>query len=187
MLIVGLGNPGEAYEYTRHNAGYIILEYIAAYYNTQFSHITKFKSDIAKIYNRSSILLLAKPLTYMNCSGTAVVILKEFYKLSSSEIVIIHDDIDLPIGKVRLKVGGGDAGHNGLKSISTSIGSDYIRIRVGVGRPTPNSTHTSVSSYVLSRFSSTELSTIFDIRQKIAENFTLVLSKQFKQFIDKIK
>lgn len=184
MLVVGLGNPGKEYANSRHNVGYIVLEQIALYNNLSFSKSTKYKSDFAKILLLGKKIIFIKPLTYMNLSGTAVCLIKDFYKLQNYDIIVIHDDIDLPLGIVKLKVGGGSGGHNGLKSISSAIGDSYLRIKIGIGRPI---SHLSVASYVLSDFLVTELTVLYSIARKIAENFELVVQKQFSEFMFKIK
>lgn len=185
MLVVGLGNPGKEYANSRHNVGYIVLEQIALYNNLSFSKSTKYKSDIAKILLLGKKIIFIKPLTYMNLSGTAVCLIKDFYKLQNYDIIVIHDDIDLPLGIVKLKVGGGSGGHNGLKSISSAIGDSYLRIKIGIGRPIAE--HLSVASYVLSDFLVAELTVLYSITRKIAENFELVIQKQFSEFMFKIK
>lgn len=184
MLVVGLGNPGKEYANSRHNVGYIVLEQIALYNNLSFSRSTKYKSDIAKILLLGKKIIFIKPLTYMNLSGTAVCLIKDFYKLQNYDIIVIHDDIDLPLGIVKLKVGGGSGGHNGLKSISSAIGDSYLRIKIGIGRPV---SYLSVASYVLSDFLVTELTVLYSIARKIAENFELAVQKQFSEFMFKIK
>ncbi|KJV55450.1 peptidyl-tRNA hydrolase [Orientia chuto str. Dubai] len=185
MLIVGLGNPGREYANSRHNAGYIILDQIAFHNNFIFNKSTKYRSEIIKISLLGQKIILIKPLTYMNLSGIAVLLVKDFYKLQNHDIIVIHDDIDLPLGSVKLKVGGSSGGHNGLKSISNAIGESYLRIKIGIGRPI--SDHLSVAGYVLSDFPATELTILYPIAKKIAKNFELLVQKQLSKFMLKIK
>lgn len=134
-LIVGLGNPGPDYERTRHNAGFLAIDLLA-----QNLRATYWKDQggakVALVRLGDTQVALAKPQTFMNLSGSAVKKLAEHYDVPVGEIIVIHDEIDLPAGDVRVKLGGGHAGHNGLRSIHDKLGSDaYVRVRVGVGRP----------------------------------------------------
>lgn len=134
-LIVGLGNPGPEYEKTRHNAGFLAVDLLAenlraAYWKDQGG------AKVALVRFGGEELVLAKPQTFMNLSGCAVKKLVDHYGIAVGDIIVIHDEIDLPAGDVRVKVGGGHAGHNGLRSLHDKLGSDaYTRVRVGVGRP----------------------------------------------------
>ena len=143
MLIVGLGNPGPDYEKTRHNIGFMVIDELIARHNASKLSSSSFDGELYKLKNH----FLLKPLTYMNLSGNSVVKVKNFYKLE--DIVVIHDDLDLPFGALRFKKGGGHGGHNGLKSIDAKIGKEYIRVRMGIGKPEHK---TEVASYVLSEF-----------------------------------
>jgi len=134
-MIAGLGNPGPEYSHTRHNAGFLVVDLLGqnlcvAYWKNEGNAV----SSSARHDNES--LLLVKPLTYMNVSGKAIARLVGKYGFSVDEIIVVHDDIDIPQGSVRVKEGGGHAGHNGLRSITEELGSeDYVRVRIGVGRP----------------------------------------------------
>jgi len=143
MLIVGLGNPGNDYEKTRHNIGFMVIDELIARHNASKLSSSNFEGELYKFENH----LLLKPLTYMNLSGNSVVKVKNFYKIE--DVVVIHDDLDLPFGALRFKKGGGHGGHNGLKSIDAMIGKEYIRIRIGIGKPEHKG---EVVSYVLSPF-----------------------------------
>jgi len=149
-LIVGLGNIGEQYQLTRHNVGFLVIDEITK--SLQSSNINKsnFKANVLK----SGYNLYVKPTTYMNNSGQAVVAIKDYYKIDMEDIIVIHDDLDLPFGTVKFKVGGGHGGHNGLRSLDSHIGKDYIRVRIGIGKPEDKS---QVANYVLSNFSKEEL------------------------------
>ena len=147
-LICGLGNPEKKYNLSRHNLGFEIIDLLVSEYN--FELIKKNKSnEIYKGKFKNTICLLCKPLTYMNNSGVPINELMNFYKVSNSKIIIIHDDLDLKVGKIKLKFGGGNGGHNGLLSIDNNIGKDYKRVRIGIGRP---SSRDLVSKYVLKKF-----------------------------------
>lgn len=147
MLIVGLGNPGPTYESTRHNIGFMVIDKLVKRVNAQKLSSSSFGGDLFKFSNH----FLLKPLTFMNLSGNSIGAVKSFYKLD--EVVVIHDDLDLPFGTLRFKRGGGHGGHNGLKSADEKISKDYIRIRMGIGKPEHKG---EVASYVLSRFSALE-------------------------------
>ena len=151
-LIVGLGNPGEKYKYNRHNAGFLALDYLIDKFNAS-KISSKFKGELYK----SEDYLFLKPLTYMNLSGESVLLVKNFYKIENENIIVIHDDIDLKLGALKFKKGGSSGGHNGLKSIDSSIGNDYWRVRIGIGRPEKKE---EVINYVLSDFSENELECI---------------------------
>lgn len=148
-LIVGLGNPGKKYEKTKHNIGFLALDAIAANLGLTFGK-TKFKSVYAEGNIGTEKVILIKPQTFMNLSGESVRPWMDFYNLTEDDIVIIYDDMDLPVGKIRLRLQGGHGGHNGVKSLIQHIGSkNFNRIRVGVGCPFPGQ---DVVSHVLSQF-----------------------------------
>lgn len=155
-LIVGLGNIGSKYQNTRHNVGFLVIDEITKNLTTSNINKSNFNSTLLK----SGYNLFAKPSTYMNNSGIAVHAITEYYKIELENIIVIHDDLDLPFGSVKFKVGGGHGGHNGLKSLDTHIGKDYIRVRIGIGKPSDKS---EVSNYVLSDFSKEELNKLEDI------------------------
>jgi len=134
-LVVGLGNPGAAYAANRHNAGFMVVDELAARLGARLKR-GKSKAFVAEGRLAGQPVTLAEPMTFMNLSGGPVASLRAFYKLPADRIVVVHDELDLPFGAVRLKLGGGDNGHNGLRSVSSSLGTrDYLRIRVGIGRP----------------------------------------------------
>lgn len=154
-LVVGLGNPGDRYAGTRHNAGALVVAELAQRASVRLG-AHKARAAVAETRMRpgSPRLLLAQPLSFMNLSGGPVSQLVAYYNLSVADVVVVHDEIDLPFGVVKLKRGGGEGGHNGLRDISAALGSkDYVRVRVGVGRP-PGRMDT--ADYVLKRFSSSE-------------------------------
>jgi len=176
-LIVGLGNIGQEYEFTRHNIGFIAVDNILK--NLTFSEINKsqFKGKLFKSGN----YLFLKPSTYMNLSGESVVAVKNFYKIDNDDIIVIHDDLDLKLGALKFKKGGGAGGHNGLKSIDNHIGNDYHRIRIGIGRP---ENKCDILGFVLGKFGDEEMEklektlnniekSIFDWNDKTKSKYSL--------------
>ena len=147
MLIVGLGNPGPNYEHTRHNIGFMVVDELVKRQNSQKLSSSSFNGELFKFSNH----FLLKPLTFMNLSGNAIAAVKKFYKIN--EVVVIHDDLDLPFGTLRFKKGGGHGGHNGLKTTDENISKEYIRVRMGIGKPEHKG---EVASYVLSDFNKGE-------------------------------
>ena len=146
-LIVGLGNPGREYEATRHNTGYWWVDELARLQNLRFKNEAKFHGLTARGQLHGHEMLLLKPQTFMNVSGRAVGALAQFYKIAPAEMLVVHDELDLPPGVARLKLGGGHGGHNGLKDIIAHLGSkDFWRLRLGIGHP---GERTDVAGYVL--------------------------------------
>ncbi len=154
-MVVGLGNPGNKYCKNRHNVGFLFIDFVLNNVNLEYYFKSECKSFTKRININSKNVILVKPQTFMNLSGEAVLPLIKFYKISPCNLIIIHDDIDLPFGKVKCKFSGSNAGHNGLKSIDQKIGNNYHRIRIGVGRPTLDVKQT-VADYVLSNFTEDE-------------------------------
>ncbi|MEA2047422.1 MAG: aminoacyl-tRNA hydrolase [Campylobacterota bacterium] len=148
-LFVGLGNPGSQYENTRHNIGFKVIDTLV----DDFSARDISKNSFQGILYRSANSFFLKPTTFMNLSGKSVLSVKHFFKIELEDVIVIHDDIDLPFGAVRFKRGGGHGGHNGLKSVDTHITREYMRVRVGVGKPERKS---QVVEYVLHDFSQEE-------------------------------
>lgn len=135
-LIVGLGNPGRDYENTRHNAGFWWLDKLAQDHKVTFRIDSKFQGLVARITFQQQEIWLLKPQTFMNLSGRAVGALAQFYKVSPHEMLVVHDELDLPPGTAKLKTGGGHGGHNGLKDIIAHLGSkEFWRLRIGIGHP----------------------------------------------------
>src|SRR6478752_551890 len=152
-LVVGLGNPGPDYAATRHNVGFRVLDVLGARVGGRFA---KHRSGADVLDGRlaGQRVVLAKPRSYMNVSGAPVVNALRYFSIPTNELIVVHDDLDLPFGTVRLKRGGGEGGHNGLRSISTSLGTkDYHRVRVGIGRPPGRM---DAADFVLRDFSPTE-------------------------------
>ncbi len=148
-LIIGLGNPGKRYEPTRHNIGFMALEKLAAQLEIELKQ-KSFNALWGKGTIAGNNVLLAQPQTFMNLSGTAVRQLQSFFKTDISNLIVIHDDLDLPFGAIRLKAGGGTAGHKGLASIESNLGtSEFMRVRLGIGKPVDKSR---IEGYVLEPF-----------------------------------
>lgn len=150
QLIVGLGNPGTQYEQTRHNAGFWFVEAVARRHGGSFKSESKFHGEACKVLVDGNELWLLKPMTFMNKSGQAVAALARFYKIAPENILVAHDELDLPPGTVRLKQGGGHGGHNGLRDTIAQLGGsrDFQRLRIGIGHPGHSS---QVTGYVLGK------------------------------------
>jgi len=135
-LVVGLGNPGPEYERTRHNLGFLVVDVLAARLGARIKPAKGMRALVAEARDGDTRIILAKPTTFMNASGAAVAELARYYKVSPSDVVVVHDELDLPIAQVKVKLGGGDAGHNGLKDITKALGTNgYARVRIGIGKP----------------------------------------------------
>jgi PTH1 family peptidyl-tRNA hydrolase len=152
-MIVGLGNPGPEHLLTRHNAGFWFVDALAAKLGGRFRSHTKFQGEICRAQFAGAEITLLKPSTYMNRSGLAIRALSDYLKVSPGEILIAHDELDLPVGDARFKLGGGHGGHNGLRDAITHMGADFWRLRLGVGHPGDK---TEVIDYVLRRASREE-------------------------------
>jgi PTH1 family peptidyl-tRNA hydrolase len=176
LLIVGLGNPEDRYEYTRHNIGFRVVDSLIN--DSNAIDVSK-NSFYGKLYKSKQVLFL-KPTTYMNLSGRSLIAVKNFYKIDLEDIIVVHDDIDLPFSALRFKRGGGNGGHNGLKSIDSAIGKDYIRVRMGVGKPERRG---QVVDFVLSNFSLDE--------EKIMDNWIEYVANSIKELqikeLDEVK
>lgn len=165
-IIVGLGNPGEKYEKTRHNIGFMVLDQLLKNYepvkDTVWVNEAKFKADIAEIvwqpkHGKEERVILVKPKTYMNNSGMAVNLVTSFYKVLSTDLWVVHDDADLKLGAVRIRLGGGSAGHRGIESILQHIpDGNFWRMRLGIGRPEEHASVKGIDGFVLGDFTSQE-------------------------------
>ena len=148
-LVIGLGNPGKKYEHTRHNIGFLVLDRLASGYGAEMANHLKWRAHVAKAPGLGTILM--KPQTFMNNSGNAVRSFLRFYKLEPARLLVIHDDLDLPFGSIRLREEGGSAGQRGMQSIISKIGTDeFARLRIGIGRPPGRM---DPMDYVLKKFS----------------------------------
>jgi len=181
-LIVGLGNPGNRYKLTRHNIGFMVLEKLATQWEVDLKH-----KSFDALWNRGKIagenVILAMPQTYMNLSGNAVRRLLAYFKGDVNKLIVIHDDLDLPFGTVRLKTAGGNAGHKGLISIATCLGSgDFMRIRLGIGKPADKSR---VESYVLEKFETEDSELLESIIQLAAQAAADIVTSGMQQSMAK--
>ena len=135
-MIVGLGNVGSEYEHTRHNTGFWFVDELAWQLKATFKSEKKFFGEVARVARPEGDIWLLKPETYMNLSGKAVAALAQFYKIQPEEILVVHDELDIPCGQIRFKLGGGNGGHNGLKDIQAKFGTpNFYRLRLGIGHP----------------------------------------------------
>lgn len=182
-LVVGLGNPGLRYAKNRHNVGFVAVDAIARRYGLP-AFRDRFKGELSEGVIGGEKRLLLKPQTFMNESGEAVLAAASFYKIPPSEIVVIHDEIDLRPGKLRVKRGGGSAGHNGLRSIDGLLGADYWRVRIGVGHPGVKEL---VQPYVLQNFTAEEIGEwTGPLIDAIAETIPLLLAGDPAAFMSEI-
>jgi PTH1 family peptidyl-tRNA hydrolase len=182
LLFVGLGNPGAKYQSNRHNIGFMAVDEIARRHGFA-PWRRRFQGETAEGTLERERVILLKPMTYMNDSGQAVQQASGFFKLAQGDITVFHDEIELPPAKVRVKVGGGIAGHNGLRSVSAHIGNDYRRVRLGVGHPGVKEL---VHSYVLSDFFKDERPWVEALREAIAENAGLLATGRDSTFQNKV-
>lgn len=196
-IIIGLGNPGEKYSGTRHNIGFETLDHLLKKYeplqDSKWDDSKKTKSEIKKLSIKKLNTLLAKPQTHMNNSGMAASLLVQYYKVKPEDIIIIHDELDLPLGKIQIRFGGGSAGHNGVESVINSLGTDkFLRIRMGVGKPIridgskfDQKRRESIEHYVLERFSATEHHEVRTMIKHVQKNLELLLEHGFETFMSK--
>ncbi len=174
FLVVGLGNPGKEYELTRHNIGFIVLDNLADKAGIEISK-SAHKGILGKGEYLDNTVYLFKPLTFMNKSGEALKEIKNFYKIPADQIIVIHDELDLQLGDIRSKFGGGTAGHNGLKSIVEKTGDkDFHRIRIGIGKPEYK---TQVVDHVLSTFSEEEFKGLDNLIEKAIKGVDSIISQ----------
>jgi PTH1 family peptidyl-tRNA hydrolase len=178
ILFVGLGNPGEKHKNNRHNVGFMALDCLSAFHKFGRSR-TKFLGRTAMGSLDERKLISFKPQTFMNESGRAVREASNFYKIGPERIIVFHDELDLPFGQVRVKKGGGHAGHNGLKSIDENIGTDYFRIRIGISHPGEKE---KVTGHVLGDLSKEDAETLQKILTSIAENISTLIDGDEKKF-----
>ncbi|MEC7670825.1 MAG: aminoacyl-tRNA hydrolase [Pseudomonadota bacterium] len=174
QLIVGLGNPGGKYQYTRHNIGYMAIDNIVSA-QQDYKIKKKFNSIIYETIIDKNRIILIKPETYMNNSGDAVSQIANFYKIDSKNILVLHDELDIPFGKIRIKSGGGNAGHNGLKSISKKIDNNYTRVRLGIGHP---GNKERVNGHVMGNFTGSEKEKLNQILNYLTNNIYEILNKK---------
>lgn len=172
-LVVGLGNPGPQYERTRHNVGVMVVDALAARMRGSFSSHKRSNSDVLQARLGTRPVVLGKPRSYMNESGGPVAGMARFFSVDPADIIVVHDELDVDLGHVRLKLGGGEGGHNGLRSISKSLSTkDYLRVRVGVGRPPGRM---DPAAYVLKPFASAEREELAIVLEEAVDAVELLL------------
>lgn len=174
-LIVGLGNPGEKYKNTRHNLGFMVVDKLVSSikYQVSWEENKKFKSLVAKIDN----VIFVKPQTYMNLSGAAIKSLTTYYKLPTTNIIVVHDELDLPLGKIKVRSGGSAAGHHGVESVIEKLRDDqFIRVRLGIG-PDKKGTHFNAEKFVVEEFLSNEKHVVKKMVEKAVEAVELLLKE----------
>ena len=180
-LLVGLGNYSKKYENTRHNFGFMLADQIIDDYGFK-NDGNKFNSEFFSGEINHKKIIILKPQTFMNLSGLAVLACLSFYKINHENLIIFHDDLDLDLGRIKIKIAGGNAGHNGLKSIDEAIGNQYLRVRLGISRPSnPNY---NISDYVLGKFSSDDLKIVKNVNKKISQQFSFILDNKYDYFLN---
>jgi len=182
LLFVGLGNPNPNNKNNRHNVGFHVIDAI----NQKFK-LSKQKPKFKGLLTTGTIeeqkVYAIKPLTFMNSSGVCIKELTEYFKIEVKNIFVFHDDMDIDVGKVKVKLGGSSAGHNGIESIDKNIGKNYSRVRIGVGRPKNNSTG---ADHVLDNFSTEEQQSMEDVTKNIIESLSVLIKKDLDLFSSKI-
>ena len=185
-LIAGLGNPGPRYQATRHNLGFRVIDELARQCGVPASAFKdRFHGEIASARLGGEELLLLRPQTFMNESGRSVEAACTFYKIKPSELIVAHDELDVPFPEVRLKQGGGDGGNRGVRSVTASLGPDYVRIRLGIGRPPPDF-RGDVADFVLQAFPSAELAAVDQMVARATEAVSLVTSLGLEKAMNRI-
>ena len=182
LLLVGLGNPSPNSSNNRHNVGFLIIDAI----NEKFKlskQKPKFKGLLTTGKINEQKVFAIKPLTFMNSSGICIKELIEYFKIDVKDVFVFHDDMDIDIGKVKVKFGGRNAGHNGIDSIDKNIGKNYSRVRIGIGRPKKDSTGT---DHVLDNFSNDEKGNVEEVTKSITESLSILINKDLELFSSKI-
>lgn len=182
-IVVGLGNPGDRYEQTRHNAGFWFVDRLAREYGGVFREDRRHQGEIARVTIHDVDLLLLKPNTFMNRSGASVRSLAAYLKVPPECVLVAHDELDLPVGTVRLKRGGGPGGHNGLKDVIAHFGREFYRLRIGIGHPREQA---DVIDYVLNRPRSEERTGIIDAIEMAADVLPVMLAEGEQRAMNKL-
>ena len=182
LLLVGLGNPNPNNTNNRHNVGFLLIDEI----NKKFK-LSKQKPKFKGLLTTGNIneqkVYAIKPLTFMNSSGICIKEIIEYFKIDVKDVFVFHDDMDIDLGKVKVKFGGSNAGHNGIESIDKNIGKNYSRIRIGIGRPIKNSEG---ADHVLDNFSNEEMDNVQSVTKNIIESLSILISKDLDLFSSKI-
>jgi peptidyl-tRNA hydrolase, PTH1 family len=182
-IIVGLGNPGPEHQVTRHNVGFWFVDLLARRHGGEFRDYRKYSGETARVAIDGQELILLKPTTYMNRSGLSVRQISDFYKIAPDEILVAHDELDLPVGSVRLKNGGGHGGHNGLRDTIAHIGENFWRLRLGIGHP---GNKAEVIDYVLTRAPRVEEDLILEAVNTAADSVPLILEQGAERAMTKL-
>ena len=182
LLLVGLGNPNPNNTNNRHNVGFLVIDAI----NSKFKlskQKPKFKGLLTTGKINEQKVYAIKPLTFMNNSGICIREIIEYFKINVKDVFVFHDDMDIDIGKIKVKFGGGNAGHNGIESIDTNIGKDYSRVRIGIGRPKNNSTGV---EHVLDNFANEEKKSVEEVNNNITNSLSILINKDLDLFSSKV-
>ena len=182
LLLVGLGNPNPNNTNNRHNVGFLAIDSINAKYKLS-KQKPKFKGLLTTGQVEEQKVFAIKPLTFMNNSGVCIKELIEYFKIDAKDVFVFHDDMDVAIGKIKVKFGGSDAGHNGIGSIDKNIGKNYTRIRIGIGRPKKNAAG---ADFVLDNFSNEEKQTIINVNDNIIKFMSMLIKKDLDLFSSKV-
>ena len=182
LLLVGLGNPNPNNTNNRHNVGFLVIDAINAKFKLS-KQKPKFKGLLTTGKINEQKVYAIKPLTFMNSSGICIREIIEYFKINVKDVFVFHDDMDIDIGKIKVKFGGGNAGHNGIESIDKNIGKDYSRIRIGVGRPKNNSTG---AEHVLDNFANEEKKSVDEITKSITESLSILIKRDLDLFSSKV-
>ena len=182
IILVGLGNPGEKYQFNRHNVGFLVVDQIAKDYRFP-PFKSKFSSQITEGQIGQTKVILCKPMTYMNLSGSAVGELARFYKVPPDHTYVFHDELDIDPGKLKVKIGGGNGGHNGLASLDQHLGKDYWRVRIGIGHPGHKD---AVTSYVLGNFRKDDQDWLQPLLWAISSEAETLITEDKGAFLTKI-
>jgi len=182
LLLVGLGNPNPNNTNNRHNVGFLVIDAINAKFKLS-KQKPKFKGLLTTGKINEQKVYAIKPLTFMNNSGICIREIIEYFKINVKDVFVFHDDMDIDIGKIKVKFGGGNAGHNGIESIDTNIGKDYSRVRIGIGRPKNNSTGV---EHVLDNFANEEKKGIEEVNNNIIKSLSILINKDLDLFSSKV-
>ena len=182
LLLVGLGNPNPNNTNNRHNVGFLVIDAINAKFKLS-KQKPKFKGLLTTGKINEQKVYAIKPLTFMNNSGICIREIIEYFKINVKDVFVFHDDMDIDIGKIKVKFGGGNAGHNGIESIDKNIGKNYSRIRIGIGRPINNSTG---ADHVLDNFSKDEKQSIEELTDNIVQSLSILIKKDLDLFSSKV-
>jgi PTH1 family peptidyl-tRNA hydrolase len=182
-IIVGLGNPGPEHQVTRHNVGFWFVDLLARRHGGEFRDYRKYSGETARVTIEGQEVILLKPTTYMNRSGLSIRQISDFYKIVPDDILVAHDELDLPVGSVRLKNGGGHGGHNGLRDTIAHVGENFWRLRLGIGHPGNKS---EVIDYVLTRAPRVEEEMILEAVDTAADSVPLILEQGAERAMTKL-